>query len=96
MTHDDLLKMLDLEGRETSPPTGELAIAPAVECVNAGTTIPTALRLDDWGMRRGEDVLRENEELQEVLSGVEGWEQQAHAASDFHAAAFEVAPLASL
>src|SRR5205823_7873364 len=53
---------------------------------------PTALHLDDWGLRRGRDVLRESERLQECLAGLGDEERQAHAVADFHAAAFETDP----
>jgi len=95
MTQDDLLKMLDLEGKEAPQPNEAIAIVPTAEEGKAGKAVPTsptALRLDDWGMRRGEDLLRENGELRACLSGVGGRRQQAHAAADFHSAAFEVEP----
>ena len=65
-----------------SPPSQKKKIAASL----------TALRLDEWGLRRGEDVLNESKRLQNTLSSVEGWEQQARAVADFHGAAFEVDP----
>jgi len=43
-------------------------------------------------LRRGEDVLRESERLQDFLAPLDGWEEQARAVADFHGAAFEVDP----
>lgn len=92
MSNDDLLKMLDLEGKEAPPSNEALPIIPAGEGVKPVPTSPTALRLDDWGLRRGADVLKESERLQDCLSGVDGWDEQARAVADFHGAAFEVDP----
>jgi uncharacterized protein with von Willebrand factor type A (vWA) domain len=92
MLHDNLLKLLDLEGKEAPRQNEAMAIVPATENGKAVATSPTALRLDNWGIRRGEDALRESAQLQECLSGVGSQQQQAHAAADFHAAAFEVQP----
>src|SRR5947209_10104008 len=92
MSNDDLLRMLDLEGKEAPPKTERLPITAAGVGQKRPPASPTVLRLDDWGLRRGEDVLRESERLQECLAGVGGWEEQAHAVADFHGAAFEVDP----
>src|SRR5205814_9318526 len=86
------LKLLDLEGKET-PPAGEpLPITPAGKSQKPTPASPTALTLDDWGLRRGADVLRESERLQACLAGVGSREEQAHAVADFHGAAFETDP----
>jgi uncharacterized protein with von Willebrand factor type A (vWA) domain len=92
MTDDDLLKMLDLDGREPAPQGEPLAITPSETINNQVPASPTALHLDDWGLRRGRDVLRESERLQECLAGLGDEERQAHAVADFHAAAFETDP----
>lgn len=93
MSNDDLLKMLDLQGEESAPASDGLRIAPAAAAQSAGASLsPTALKLDEWGLRRGEDVLGESARLQECLADLDGWEQQAHAVADFHGAAFEFDP----
>ena len=92
MSNDDLLKMLDLDGRET-PPKGEpLAVRSGEDSKPQAPASPTALHLDGWGLRRGRDVLRESERLQECLADLGDQEQRAHAVADFHAAAFETDP----
>src|SRR4051794_21300814 len=91
MSNDDLLRMLDLGGKEASP-QGEALPITAGEGKEAAPASPTALRLDAWGLRRGGDVLRESERLRQCLAGLGDEGQQAHAAADFHGAAFEVDP----
>jgi uncharacterized protein with von Willebrand factor type A (vWA) domain len=93
MSHDDLLKMLDLGGKETSPASDPLAITPAAEFRPTASACSTALKMDDWGLRRGEDLLRESNRLQECLADLEEGEAQASAVADFHAAAFELEPV---
>src|SRR5262245_52896022 len=92
MTNDDLLRMLDLEGREPAPTGAPLAITPSEEMKPRAPASPTALHLDAWGLRRGRDVLRESERLRECLTGLGDEERQAHAVADFHAAVFETDP----
>jgi uncharacterized protein with von Willebrand factor type A (vWA) domain len=92
MTNDDLLRMLDLEGKEAPQTKEAVLITSAGEGAKKVSACPTALRLDDWGLRRGKDVLQESERLQECLAEVEDLEQQAQAVADFHGAAFEVDP----
>src|SRR4051812_21594823 len=91
MSNDDLLRMLDLEGKE-APQAKEALPITSGEAKQTTPASPTALQLDDWGLRRGEDVLKESERLQQCLGGLTGWEAQTHAVADFHAAAFEVDP----
>ncbi|HEY2911349.1 MAG TPA: hypothetical protein VGI99_13955 [Gemmataceae bacterium] len=84
MNPDDLLRMLDLGGKEASPPGEPLAIEserPAEE--PAGS--PTALEVDEWGLRRGRDLVDESERLQQ-----EGTDE--FAAADFFAAGFDPDP----
>src|SRR5437660_712783 len=76
MSNDDLLRMLDLEGKEAPPTNEPLPITAAGVGAKSTPASPTVLCLDDWGLRRGEDVLRESERLQECLAGVDGWEEQ--------------------
>src|SRR3954452_3584586 len=79
--------MLDLAGKEAGP-KGEsadlLPITPAGPPPVAHAN-PTALELDDWGLRRGREVLAESERLRQT--GL-----CENAAADFHGAAFEPEP----
>ena len=55
MTPDDLLKLLDLDAPDPLPPgaAGEVATdTPADPAASA-----TALELDDWSLRRGDEFL---------------------------------------
>lgn len=84
-TTQDLLRMLDLDGVES--PAGEvagLAIASA-QTSTAKSANLTALHLDDWGVRRGNEVLASSERLQQT-----GLDQ--HAVADFYGASFEPDP----
>jgi hypothetical protein len=93
VSNEDLLKLLDLEGKEEAPPYKGLALPLAPGGVSEGKPPgPTALVLDGWGLRRGEDVLRESVELQACLAPLGPRERQAHAVADFHATAFEPDP----
>jgi uncharacterized protein with von Willebrand factor type A (vWA) domain len=92
MSHDDLLRMLDLEGTVASPANEPLNITPADEHARPAATSPTVLKLDEWGLRRGDDLLAESERLRECLADVGRPELQGQAVADFHAAAFELDP----
>jgi uncharacterized protein with von Willebrand factor type A (vWA) domain len=82
---DELLKMLDLAGKDTGGKDAEdVPITPA-ESPPASHASPTALELDDWGLRRGREVLAESERLRQT-----GLDEDA--AADFHGAAFEPEP----
>src|SRR4051812_23965462 len=77
--------MLDLQGKDTGTKgDAEVPITPAgtPPVVHAS---PTALDLDDWGLRRGREVLAESERLRQT-----GLCEDA--AADFHGAAFEPEP----
>ena len=85
MNRDDLLKMLDLGGHEAAPRVDSslaFSLGPAAPALESAT----ALVLDGWGLRRGEEVLAESERL--AKTGLD-----AHAAADFHGAAFEPEPI---
>jgi uncharacterized protein with von Willebrand factor type A (vWA) domain len=83
---NDLLKMLDLTGKEAVPEKDDgLSITPTEPTAPAGPASPTALRLDGWGLRRGEELLAGSERLRAL--GLDG-----HEAADFFASAFEPAP----
>jgi uncharacterized protein with von Willebrand factor type A (vWA) domain len=92
MTKEELLRMLDLEAKEASPVSESLPITQAVPTSRATPASPTALRLDEWCLRRGEDVLKDNKALQKCLSMIEDRQRQSQAVADFHAAAYEVEP----
>ena len=92
MSHDDLLRMLDLEGTEAAPANEPLGITPVDASTRPVSANPTALKLDEWGLRRGDDLLAESERLRECLAEVGRPEQQGQAVADFHAAAFEIDP----
>src|SRR4051794_25188237 len=85
-SRDELLKMLDLEGKEATPAEAtDLAITSTAEKKPARPASPTALALDDWALRRGRDVLADSGRLRELGLG-------QHAIADFHGCAFEPAP----
>jgi uncharacterized protein with von Willebrand factor type A (vWA) domain len=82
MNKDELLKLLDLNGKEAPPEQrSELSITPAVSPMTAVDASPTALELDEWALRRGRDLLAESERLQTPTL-------DEHAVADFHACAF--------
>ncbi len=85
MKHEDLLKMLDLEGKEALPAAEDLAIT-STEPTPATAANPTALELDDWGMRRGRELREESERLEQL-------DLNEHALADCFGAAFEPDPL---
>jgi hypothetical protein len=89
MNRDDLLRMLDLHGKEAKPPPTDegdgLDIMPAEAPPPAASSSPTALALDEWGLRRGREVLAESARIQRLALGAE-------AVADFHGAAFEPEP----
>ena len=84
MEPNDLLKLLDLDGQEAVPPRDSIGIERREVPVPASRH-PTALDVDDWGLRRGRDLLAESERLRQVGT-------DAHAAADFFAAAFDPDP----
>jgi uncharacterized protein with von Willebrand factor type A (vWA) domain len=81
MDRDDLLRLLDLDGRdEPGEPAADDLLAPAPSTPPAATS-PHALEVDEWGCRRGRGLLAEHPAL-----GLRGIEEEAMA--DFHTAAF--------
>ena len=90
MNKDDLFKLLDLSGKEVSQSkeSAELSITPSdvPASTSSRPASPTVLELDDWGIRRGGEVLKESERLQTL-----GLDEAAIA--DFFGAAFEPEPL---
>jgi len=86
MNKDDLLHLLDLPGREAaSDGVGDLAAPLANTSDNPAHSL-TALEVDDWGLRRGQELLAESERLHRLAL-------DAHAVADFHTAAFVPEPL---
>lgn len=74
MNHDDLNKLLDLEGGSLpSLGTGPTSKAPEAS--------PTALKLDQWSLRKGGELLKESPRLRKLNLSSE-------CVSDLHAAAF--------
>lgn len=85
MNKDELLKLLDLSGKDVaSEPKDSSALVPAESPAPASVN-PTALELDEWALRKGRELLAENERLQEL-------DLAEHAVADFRAAAFEPEP----
>jgi uncharacterized protein with von Willebrand factor type A (vWA) domain len=82
MSPDDLLKMLDLAGAEPAAPT-ESAFRSGTASVP--TPHATALAVDEWGLRRGRELVAASERWQSLALG-------DHAAADFFAAAFDPDP----
>jgi uncharacterized protein with von Willebrand factor type A (vWA) domain len=81
MDREDLLRLLDLDGRdEPGERAADDLLAPAAPTPSAATC-PQALEVDEWGSRRGRDLLAEHPAL-----GRRGIEEEAMA--DFHTAAF--------
>src|SRR5262249_7351596 len=75
---EDLLKMLDLSGTETTPPArdaDELSLTPSTPPVPSSPPSQTALVLDAWGLRRGEELLAGTERVKGL---------DANAVADFH------------
>src|SRR4051794_36322485 len=91
MDQDELLRMLDLDGVEPDLPPSEapaadpLAAPAAAGGMSPGATNLNALEVDEWGLRRGRDLLNEHDSL-----GPRGLDE--HAMADFHAAAFDLDP----
>ena len=83
MNQPDLLKMLDLNARPAQ--VDETAVtSPAGEPLQAANN-PTALDVDEWGLRRGRDLIDESERLKKA-----GTDELA--AADFFTAAFDPDP----
>jgi len=82
----DLLKMLDLNARPARPPdvtTPITTVQPTSQPLEVRS--PTALEVDEWGLRRGRDLIAESERLKQ--SGTDEF-----AAADFFASAFDPNP----
>ncbi len=84
MTDDDLLTLLDLGGTDV-PAKAEPALAISGGDVPPAGAGPTALEVDEWGLRRGRDLLNDSERFRRLAL-------DEYAAADFHAAAFDPEP----
>jgi uncharacterized protein with von Willebrand factor type A (vWA) domain len=87
MDPNELLKLLNLSAKPTPPPESTLPLASS-ETTSPhpiGSTNPTALEMDEWGLRRGRDLVAESERLRK--SGIDEF-----AAADFFGAAFDPEP----
>jgi uncharacterized protein with von Willebrand factor type A (vWA) domain len=85
MDQSELLKLLNLNAKSPPESTSPSAISGLDPHRPTSSTSPTALEVDEWGLRRGRDLVAESERLQKVGT-------DALAAADFFAAAFEPEP----
>jgi uncharacterized protein with von Willebrand factor type A (vWA) domain len=85
MDPNELLKLLNLNA--APPPEGSPPPAPSetASAPPARSTNPTALEVDEWGLRRGRDLVAESERLQKAGT-------DEFAAADFFCASFEPEP----
>lgn len=89
MSPDEMMKMFGLGAPAEKPAAAAgLGIMPTSGGAKkkAAPTCPTAIEIDEWGMRRGRDLIDESERLRRT--GVDEF-----AAADFHAAAFDPDPV---
>jgi uncharacterized protein with von Willebrand factor type A (vWA) domain len=87
MDPNELLKMLDLNGKPAQPSNTSTEIPSTKQSASERSEpiSPTALELDEWGLRRGRDLVAENTRLKRSRT-------DAFAAADFFAAAFDPTP----
>jgi uncharacterized protein with von Willebrand factor type A (vWA) domain len=86
LSEHDLLKMLDLDGRDSARDSpAPASINPISPATPAELTSPTVLDLDAWALRRGCELLAESDRLKALTL-------DEHAIADFHACAFEPEP----
>ncbi|MBA4192840.1 MAG: hypothetical protein C0467_33175, partial [Planctomycetaceae bacterium] len=87
MDPNDLLKMLDLNGKPPRPPDKSLSITSheAVPHESTEAKSPTALVVDEWGLRRGRDLIAESDRLKKSCG-------DEFAAADFFGVAFDPDP----
>jgi uncharacterized protein with von Willebrand factor type A (vWA) domain len=86
MTREELLNALEL----TPDPSGPIDLDTEGPVQRTAPPSPTALELDAWSVRRGEEAL-EGEILSPILAGADP-DHAAHVAADCLAAAFEPEP----
>jgi uncharacterized protein with von Willebrand factor type A (vWA) domain len=83
---DELLKLLDLGASPARPPDDAAPPGPdAAVPGESSPASPTALELDEWGLRRGRDLVAESERLRRCGA-------DEFAAADFFAVGFEPEP----
>ena len=85
MNPKELLTLLDLTGKPARLPETSLPVSVADESQIDAPKSPTALEVDEWGLRRGRDLVAESERI--ARTGAD-----AFAAADFFSAAFEPSP----
>src|SRR5690349_4462771 len=87
MDPNELLKMLDLNAKPAPAAESTSPITPgdAAPSGTSGPTSPTALEMDEWGLRRGRDLVAESERLRKAGT-------DEFAAADFFGAAFDPDP----
>ena len=85
MDPNELLKLLDLKAKPPPDASSPLAASERTSPHPPGSANPTALEVDEWGLRRGRDLVAESERLQKLGT-------DAFAAADFFAAGFEPEP----
>jgi uncharacterized protein with von Willebrand factor type A (vWA) domain len=81
----DLLKMLDLGGTEACSPGDTDIVSMEAVTKPPASCHSTALEVDEWGLRRGRDLLAESERLQQVGT-------DEFSAADFFTSAFDPDP----
>ncbi len=87
MDPNELLKMLDLSGKPAPPPniSSTITSSKVTQPENTEPKSLTALEVDEWGLRRGRDLIAESERLKR--SGTDEF-----AAADFFSVAFDPNP----
>src|SRR5437870_11280015 len=87
MDPNELLKLLDLKAKPPPAPDSPSPVTPAgaTPPAPAESASPTALQVDEWGLRRGRDLVSESERLRKAGT-------DEFAAADFFTAAFDPEP----
>lgn len=87
MNPSELLKMLDLNAKPARPPDTSLPITSLEQSPPEAPEVksPTALEVDEWGLRRGRDLIAESERLRKAGT-------DEFAAADFFAVGFDPYP----
>jgi uncharacterized protein with von Willebrand factor type A (vWA) domain len=87
MDPNELLKLLNLNARPTPLPecSSPLTTSETTSPHTTESTNPTALEVDEWGLRRGRDLVAESERLKQTGT-------DEYAAADFFSAAFDPDP----
>ncbi len=87
MNPNELLKMLDLSGKPARPPdmTAPITSSNAHEPESTEPRSTTALEVDEWGLRRGRDLIAESVRLKKAGT-------DEFAAADFFTVAFDPNP----